>query len=278
MYYNPLQTPSRPSLDRRGQIQYREYMPRKPLRPFIADYSTATSVAPVQTTFLHRIVPDGCVNIVFDLSDTSNQLGFVAGPLTEVQFVSMTEQVQIVGIRFFPGTALHFLAAHIQDIANRSVPLDDIFEDTDARIISERLAEERYPEKRISILEEYIAGHFREDAVFDPTLGNALHIIYRHKGNIQVSELARRLHVSQRQLGRKFNAWIGMSPKAFCRVVRFQRTLRVLPGASAKDFISVALESGYYDQSHFIQEFHSMYGLSPSRFKAMQESSVTTPH
>ncbi|MDY6911826.1 MAG: helix-turn-helix domain-containing protein [Chloroflexota bacterium] len=268
MNVGPTQMTSKASLDRNGIIEYREFLPSEQLRPFIACYSTSNSKSALETPFNHRIIPDGCVNLIFDLADPSGQYGFVTGPVRQAQFVPMVDHVQLIGIRFFPGSALHFMAAQLQVITGRSAPLDAILGYTDTQLISEQLAQEPSIEKKVSILEHYIARHLKEDIPVDSTLNNAMHFIYASKGNIRISDLAKRLQVSHRQLDRKFNTWLGMSPKAFCRIVRFQSALKVLPGALAEDFISIALESGYYDQSHFIQEFHSLYGLSPSRFRA----------
>jgi len=140
-------------------------------------------------------------------------------------------------------------------------------------MVSEQLALEDSLEHRIVILEKYIASHLRENRKIDPTLNNALHIIYQNRGSIKVSELAEQLQVSHRQLGRKFDTWIGISPKAFCRIVRFQNVLKTLPQHLAKEFLSLALDGGYYDQSHFIHEFNSLYGLPPGKLKTGDQQS-----
>ena len=271
MNYSPSQSQSRISSDKNRQITFQEFLPCVRLRPSICCYSSATSTIPISTPLVHRIIPDGSVNIIFNLSHPSDQYGFVTRPITEAQFVPLAKQVQLIGIRFSPGGASHFLGDHTQTLNKQSIPLSAIFGDTDTRILSERLICANSPRQRVATLEEFIIGHVKENSELDSTVNNALHIIYARKGNIKASELAGQLQISHRQLSRKFNMWVGIGPKAFCKIIRFQNILKVLPGASAKDFLSIALDSGYYDQSHFIREFHSLYGLSPSRFKVLYE-------
>jgi AraC-like DNA-binding protein len=66
---------------------------------------------------------------------------------------------------------------------------------------------------------------------------------------------------------------VGLAPKVFCRVRRFQRVLRMLHKTTQVDWADVALECGYYDQAHFIHDFQSFCGLTPSAYLA-----AATPH
>ena len=255
------------SLDKECQIQYREFLPSTHLRSHIACYSSAVSTTVIETPFPHRIIPDGCTNLIFDLNNPSGRFGFVTGPLTEAQSVPFVNQVQLVGIRFYPGSAPLFFDGHVQAPSNQTAPLAAISGDADDRMISEQLAEEHSLEKKIAIVDKYIAGHLEENKEIDPILMGALEIIYQHRGDIGISCLAKQLQISQRQLNRKFDTWIGMSPKTFCRIIRFQNVLKILSTASSDDLLSIALDSGYYDQSHFIHEFNSLCGLSPFTYK-----------
>lgn len=272
MNRNLLQILSDPSLDKNRQIKYQEFLPCPRLKSSISCYSSVTSTEPVYAPITRRIIPDGSVNIIFNFSHPVDQHGFVTRPIAEAQFVPLAGQVQqvdLVGIRFLPGSASRFLGDQVKNLDNQGIPLSAIFGDAEIRILSEKLAYANSLRERIITLEEFITRHLINNRELDSIVDRALHIIYSRKGNIRISELAGKLQISNRQLSRKFNSLVGISPKTFCKIVRFQNILKVLPGASAKDFLSIALECGYYDQSHFIQQFHSLSGLSPSRFKAL---------
>lgn len=267
MDYEPLQTLSKPSPDQDGQIRFWKFRPSKQFQPFVYCYSGAVSTTPIKNPFLHRIIPDGCINIIWNLRHPSGRYGFITGPLTKAQYIPFTDQVLSIGICLLPCNALYFIDNYVSLPVNRSVPLESVFGRTDSQMVSEQLTLADSLEHRIAILEKYIASHFSENRKVDPTLNNALHIIYQHRGDVKISELAERLQISHRQLGRKFSTWIGMSPKTFSRIIRFQNVLKMLPKYSTKEFLSIALDGGYYDQPHFIHEFNSLYGLPPGKLE-----------
>jgi len=88
------------------------------------------------------------------------------------------------------------------------------------------------------------------------------------KGQGSVEDLSKKMSVNRRQLERKFAAVIGLSPKQLSKIIRLQAALKLL---QSKDFISlssIAHESEYYDQAHFIRDFKEFTGLSPKQFYA----------
>jgi methylphosphotriester-DNA--protein-cysteine methyltransferase len=83
-----------------------------------------------------------------------------------------------------------------------------------------------------------------------------------------VGRLVDRTGLSQRRFIELFRDQVGLAPKAFCRVRRFQRVLESVHRKSAVDWPQVALDGGYYDQAHFIHDFQGFSGLTPSAYLA----------
>jgi AraC-like DNA-binding protein len=106
----------------------------------------------------------------------------------------------------------------------------------------------------------------------DPLLHTTVYNILKNMGNIKISELAKSVNISKRQLRRKYNQWIGVSTKTFCRIIRFQSILQSAKAYSKKNLFPLALDIGFYDQSHFIHEFSSFYGLTPLEFAKIKKS------
>ena len=92
------------------------------------------------------------------------------------------------------------------------------------------------------------------------------------KGMISVADLARAARVSARQLERQFDARVGISPKAFLRIVRFQEVLRATRSGVDTGWASLALEHGFYDQAHFIKDFKTFVGRTPGEWKIDDDS------
>jgi len=263
--YRPFQSMSE-TVRQCDRIYCREYIPSEYLQPYISCYWTMTSEIELEEPILHRVIPDGCIDIIFDLNERSyRQASSIVGTMTKPIFAELKGQVNYVAIRFLPGGFLHFFNSPVYDFTDRIIPLEMISEKK-GHNLTEQLVMENHIGNKIKLLENYLKNLLTTNNRNDPIVKNALHNILKNKGNIRVSELSKNVNSSQRQLCRKFDKWVGISPKAFCRIIRFQTILRMLPHHSKCNLLSIALDGGYYDQSHFIHEFNSCCGLNPSEF------------
>jgi len=83
-------------------------------------------------------------------------------------------------------------------------------------------------------------------------------------GQARVAEVAERLGWSPRQLEREFRSGVGLSPKAFARIIRFQNLLRLVGEGTLREWTRLAHEGGYADQPHMVREFREFSGQSPT--------------
>jgi AraC-like DNA-binding protein len=96
----------------------------------------------------------------------------------------------------------------------------------------------------------------------------AVELALSRRGLARVDDLAGRAGFSARQLERLFLDRVGIPPKVFLRITRFQEVLRaVRAGASGSTWAAVAAECGFYDQSHFIRDFKAFVGAAPSEWQ-----------
>ncbi len=263
--YRPFQSMSETASKCSG-IRCRQFRPGEHLRPYICCYWTMTSPAELNEPISHRVIPDGCVDIIFDLHGSSyGEAASIVGTMTGPIFAELKGRVNYLAIRFLPGGFLHFFDHPVCHIADRIAPLEMISGRRE-RDLTERLIGEGHVESRIELLDGYFERLLMRSNRSDPAVRSALANILRHKGSIEVSRLSKDANCSQRQLSRKFKKWVGVGPKSFCRIICFQNVLRMLPACANLNLLSIALDGGYYDQSHFIHEFNCYYGLSPSEF------------
>lgn len=94
-----------------------------------------------------------------------------------------------------------------------------------------------------------------------------LHCLERGTVVPSVAELAKRVGWSERRLRDVFRCEVGLTPKQFARVERFQRVLREVEQGQMVDWAELALAHGYYDQAHLIGEFRACSGLTPTAYQ-----------
>jgi len=158
------------------------------------------------------------------------------------------------------------LGIPLEELADSFVPIDQVWS-TDADRLRQLLGEAASTEARAGILERAILGRASKYGRCAPVTAD---LVRRAAGAVQmrrpmpsVAELARTLNVGERRLHRAFLDAAGVAPKTYLRAMRLRRALAL---ASRRPWSVVAVEAGYYDQSHMIDEFHALVGTTPASF------------
>lgn len=161
-------------------------------------------------------------------------------------------------VRFTPQGAA-CLGVPAAELAGRSVALDDLLPPARARELSARIGEAAGTREAVAIVQELLLGL---PFVQDRKLARAIERLDAGVGeDAGIAAVAREVGWSERQLERRFLARVGVTPKRFAMLRRFERAVALLP--TAPSLTSVALEAGYYDQSHFIREARRLTGTAP---------------
>jgi AraC-like DNA-binding protein len=242
-------------------VEYREEPPSPPFAGIVECFwELRADVAAKPFSCLG--VPDGCVDWVFGVS-RFREAGLTA-LLATSRRVAIPAATILFGLRFLPA-ALNFAcgrpSGEIYDSRNvlRELVGADVAE------LEERIFEAVDFPARKTIAEAWLARRFTQSAYEpSPRLFACLDRIYRARGNLAVSRLARAEGLGERQLLRLFRSELGLSPKAFMRVVRFQHVLGRLVARDTAPSVELALDAGYYDQAHLIHEFQALCGIAPS--------------
>jgi methylphosphotriester-DNA--protein-cysteine methyltransferase len=132
------------------------------------------------------------------------------------------------------------------------------------------LFEARSHKKKIDILQQALLRLLKTPNLNPPIINAAVRLIQQQRGNISVDDLSRELGVNYKYLERQFLRIIGLTPKSYSRIARFQNVMQALRYAAFHAWPSLALDCGYYDQAHFIKEFKAFTGATPSEFIARQ--------
>ena len=121
---------------------------------------------------------------------------------------------------------------------------------------------EKYFEERVLNIYKY----------FDPRLKQFERVVRSNGGNVNILNLSEELNISKRQLERNVLNSIGLTPKEFCRVVRFQKVLHIKQNNKFLNCTDLAYSSGFSDQAHFISDFKSISGFTPNEYFKIADS------
>ncbi|MDG5816907.1 helix-turn-helix domain-containing protein [Chitinispirillales bacterium ANBcel5] len=247
--YKPIQYFKSSSPDSR--VKYSEYAPFSCLSEFVVCYWSVTSKGPV-ANLPHRILPDGCIDIIFDLE---NKLSFISGISKETARLYLNGTISFLGIRFHPGSIVHLL----EDKA--SVYLNNGFETRYSSVVirdmADRVLNADSPGEAVQIIDRELIRFFssyQKKGQFSTLLEHSLF----SKGCISVKDLSFYHGLSERHISRLFNENVGLSTKNFLRIVRFQNALKYLN--SGLPTLDISFDLGYFDQSHLLKEMKRYLG------------------
>ncbi len=239
---------------------YRELPPLPSLAPYLACVWVRETSG---TDLRARVVPDGCIDIVWRGAAGLS----IAGPATLPVFPDLPLHDNIVGARFRPGTAPCLLGIPSHELLDQDVPLEAVWgRATDA--LRDAAAGSGAATVKLDLLQEALAARLREAAPADDLVRVGVALL-AGRASARVGELANVLGVSERHLLRRFRVAVGYGPKTLDRVLRFQRALKLLRrSVDGPGLAEVAGVAGYADQAHMTREFALLAGAPPSHLSS----------
>jgi AraC-like DNA-binding protein len=226
-----------------------------------------------------RVIPTGNIEWMFHYKNTfvvKNPEQVVAQPRSLVSGISSNYsdiatrgESGVIAVTFYPHGASHFLNFPLSEIEDTSVDLRNIY---NARVkeVEERICEANSLTERIILIERLLLECFKPIPGNDLLLiQKAVEIINRSKGQINASELSKKLLYTNKSLERKFSTLLGKTPKQFIRIVRFQGIIQTFYNPQNKRLTQFAYDNGYFDQAHFIKDFKSLSGYTPREFLSL---------
>lgn len=250
---------------------YVEHPPSEGLRSYIECFWTREPAsrevpgAPV----VHRVLPDGCIDIVLSFAPRKGgvpQSVQAVGTMTRPLVVDAISDDSFVGVRFRPARAMAFLRLPASELTDLRVPLDEVW--SDAAAVHDAFAKAVGPAARVAALEQVLLARKAHGAHIEHRdVDEAVRRIIAAGGSLGITRLAPALGVTRQHLARRFADLVGVSPKTFARIVRVRRVIaaaRAAPDGHGPNWSALALDYGYYDQAHLVDEFRELTGLAPT--------------
>jgi len=241
---------------------YQEYPPDIRLQHLIETYWIANGI--VDAPLTQGVMPDGCVDIIFDFGDNKTGFPKLVGTMTSLLEISYQPgKVQMMGIRFAPGGITAFTRIPVNEITNRNIELP-ISETLFDSAFHESLPEINQIQERLAYINRYFIKRLHKLYSLNEQINHAVSLIQSHNGRLTIRQLAKESCLCERHLERKFKLAIGISPKVFSNVMRFQFARHYLKSHEKESLSSAAIVCGYHDLSHMNKEFQVFGSISPS--------------
>jgi len=228
---------------------------------------------------LERVLPDGSMELIINLRDEARHVfdsvthrprrsyhgSWFSGPHSKFIIIDTAPDASMIGAHFRPGGASAFTGLPLDEVRNSVVDLDAVWTDG-PRSLRDQLLEAATPFAKFRILEEALLAHWRKVAPRHRAVLYALEHFTRQPQGITVGKVTNEIGLSPRRFIEVFTGQVGMTPKMFCRVRRFQQVLNEIRHSRNVVWTDIAADCGYYDQAHFINDFKEFCGVTPGDY------------
>lgn len=246
------------------------YQPREELLPYVRYYWVLKSDEPFRVlTF-----PIGCPQIIFHKKtplyipelDKSQSQFTISGQVNFPAHIASDGDTEMIVAVFYPHTIGMFIETPPSAFYNQEISGYDIG-NKQLNLLADRIFNCADSETAVSLIEQWLTARIAPSLNIE-RIGASLAALLRSPST-SVDNLAGIACLGKKQFGRLFSEYVGMKPKEYWRIARFQRVLRMLQLGS-RDYVGIAYANGYSDQSHFIRDFHQFSGMTPKQLTAYQ--------
>jgi AraC-like DNA-binding protein len=215
----------------------------------------------------HRVLPDGCVDILLDLQHAR---AYVVGTMTRAVVVPPGDGGPWFSVRFRPGGAASVLGPAVAALTNARIELSELR--VDAGELIERVV--GAPDAaRPAAFEAWLAKA-RSARRVEPLVARAVDRLLA-AGAPSVEALASELGVTRQHLTRSLRAHVGIGAKELARVGRMKRAVAAIDAGRPLGWADFAIDAGFYDQSHLIAEMRALTGLTPGELAVERRGSIS---
>lgn len=253
-------------------MHFRQIPPPQELRSYVRFFWSLESEEPILTPRAFGPLADGCPGIMFQPREAGSFFDhdnkelpevFVYGQSIRRTSIFFSGRFQTLGLSFFPNILKSVFGFDASELT------DDCL---DLRLLETGLPDQllhaaSVPE-RIAALSGYLLSCISKTGGYvDAVTQFALSRIIESKGNLSLKELQENMQLSERSFERRFNQFVGVSPKLYARICKFQSTLSQLVRNDYGKLSDIAFDHDYSDQSHFIRTFKEFAGFSPYQLR-----------
>jgi AraC-like DNA-binding protein len=261
-------------------MKFLAHVPGPPLSAFVELFWLYEGYDPGHPR--ERLLPTGTTELVFDLDDKPMLVAprdgapfesfrgpLVCGVHAEPFVIDTSEPAAVLGVHFKPGGAYPFLPVPADETLGRHLSLEALWGPR-SRALKEEVLNTPTAAGKFAVLERWLLAIAWRPLERHPAVGFALARFLGGTPVGGVGKVADRVGLSRRRFIEAFRTEVGLAPKLFCRIQRFQEVLAQIEGQRRVAWAAVAQTCGYFDQAHFIHDFRAFSGLNPTEFLAVR--------
>lgn len=256
------------------------HIPSPPLREHVAWIWFYVDYFPGHNR--QHVLPDGTFELIINLQSQPRKLfehghtdryttykkGWLSGAHDDYLVIDALEGSSMMGVHFKPGGAAPFLGPSAGEVSGKVVELDAIFGD-EAWEWRDRLMAAPAPAQKCLLMERWLLELAARATRYRCNRNGVDWAIARIIGEPHIQNIARlaeELGISHKHFIERFRCAVGMTPKLFCRIRRFQSVLASIQNARTVEWADLACDCGYFDQAHFVNDFVAFAGLNPTAY------------
>jgi AraC-like DNA-binding protein len=215
-----------------------------------------------------RVLPTATTELVIGLggSMADPPLALVVGPHSQHWALDTAGTEAVIGVHFKPGGAFPFFGVPAGELHNVRVSLDALW-GPNAALLVEQVQAGSSPAAKFAVLERVLLSAART-LTRHRAVDFALRELAIPLEQRSIPEVAGAIGMSQRRFLDRFRGEVGMAPKLYARVRRFQAVVATVQNLRDVDWTDIAAACGYFDQSHFIHDFRAFSGFTPAQYFA----------
>ena len=256
---------------------FKNVIPEPPLDDFVLSIVYYKDFEVEHT--MDKFLPDGTTNLVVNLFEAPRYIydndtlkekqacveAWFSGMHTEYLTISSDNESEMLVITFKPGASFPFIKQSIDSFNNKVVHAKTVFGE-DVLDFRKDIIKEEDEDQKIEIAKNWLKSKLNEVSFEGEIIKQFVSQIQNSSESINFKKLAEKSGYSQKQFIHLFKKYVGLTPKQFHRIVRFNEILNAIFEKEKVDWAFVASEFGYYDQAHFIKDFQAFSGHNPKQY------------
>lgn len=256
-------------------VKYRSYKPAGVLSEYVRLFwSLEARVDGTNGPFVHRALPDNCIELIFycdgklAIASADGEEGYtfssgIFGHAQKFRQFKSHDSFHLFGVYLYPSTLRILFNLPASELLNQKIDSETLWGSA-GKILEEQVITATRDKDRVQAVSNFLLKKISNVREYENAFRQKVNTAIDNNKLLSIDSFADQCNLSRRQFERKFNEFSGFTPKEFFSIVRFKNALHEL--SHGRSLAQTAMDCGYYDQSHFSNEFKRLSGYSPREF------------